>query len=533
MAYSYQRFSTAAQSGGDSLRRQQSLAEDYCKSHGLTLDDTLDLTDAGVSAFLGKNATDAGKLGAFLRMVQDGAVPRGSVLLIESFDRLSRQHAREASALLSLINAADVDVVTLNDGRKYTKDDDQMEWLIGCLMMIRGHEESATKAKRVRAAWEEKKATARKGVILTSSCPPWLVPTVRRKQGQKGNLPGGFRIVPDKGAVVKRIFTLYTSGVGPDTIAKTLNTEGVPTLSGRGKWARGVVVRTIDSKATLGYLVRQSRVPKTGGAQRVPAGEPIAGYYPTVVSERLWLEAQSLRRLGDVPVGDRKTLKNVLSKFGKCSRCGASLLRVARKVVASGEYSYLVCSAAKVGAGCPWATVRMDHIEQALRDQLVPALLSRPSGNKKREQALTRLRDKLDAAESQARHLAEELSLRPANARALREALGVVEQERTTLEKALVDLEALDPVHTGLNIQRLLRALPKEAAPGLNAALRRVFKTAVLDAQRGIVLLTWAHAPESAPVEVLVTLEAHGFQREKGRMRVVRHPGPDPYLDRD
>jgi len=88
IAYSYLRFSSAAQATGDSKRRQLALAEKYAAEHKLTLDKQLSFRDLGVSAFRSQNAKD-GALRAFLEAIEHGLVPRGSTLLIESLDRLS------------------------------------------------------------------------------------------------------------------------------------------------------------------------------------------------------------------------------------------------------------------------------------------------------------------------------------------------------------------------------------------------------------------------------------------------------------
>ena len=90
LAYSYIRFSTKEQAKGHSLKRQTELREAYLsKRPDLTLDTSLTLEDLGVSAFKGANS-DEGQLGAFIRAIESGIIPRGSYLLIESLDRLSR-----------------------------------------------------------------------------------------------------------------------------------------------------------------------------------------------------------------------------------------------------------------------------------------------------------------------------------------------------------------------------------------------------------------------------------------------------------
>jgi DNA invertase Pin-like site-specific DNA recombinase len=57
--------------------------------------------DAGLSAFDGSNIT-RGKLGRFLDDVQAGRIPRGSSLIVESLDRLSRQGIIESTDIALL-----------------------------------------------------------------------------------------------------------------------------------------------------------------------------------------------------------------------------------------------------------------------------------------------------------------------------------------------------------------------------------------------------------------------------------------------
>lgn len=89
IAISYARFSSARQVEGNSLRRQIENAEKYAAENGLIIDRSLSFTDLGISAYDRSNISK-GALGLFLRAVEDGKVPIGATLIIESFDRLSR-----------------------------------------------------------------------------------------------------------------------------------------------------------------------------------------------------------------------------------------------------------------------------------------------------------------------------------------------------------------------------------------------------------------------------------------------------------
>lgn len=88
-AYSYQRFSSIKQKTGDSLRRQTEAVNNFCKRHSLLLVNIF--RDEGVSAKRGKNWSHGSALNEFLKLVENGMVPRGSVLVVESMDRLDRR----------------------------------------------------------------------------------------------------------------------------------------------------------------------------------------------------------------------------------------------------------------------------------------------------------------------------------------------------------------------------------------------------------------------------------------------------------
>jgi DNA invertase Pin-like site-specific DNA recombinase len=95
-AFSDVRFSHPSQLEGDSPRRQTERTADYCSRNGLTLDTSLTLRDLGVSAFRGKNAA-VGNFRTFLDAIKTGKVAPGSVLIVESFDRISRQGSTTAT----------------------------------------------------------------------------------------------------------------------------------------------------------------------------------------------------------------------------------------------------------------------------------------------------------------------------------------------------------------------------------------------------------------------------------------------------
>jgi DNA invertase Pin-like site-specific DNA recombinase len=191
-AFSYRRFSTPEQAQGHSLQRQSDAAEAWCAAHNVELDRELKFEDLGVSAFRGRNV-EVGALGAFIRAVEDGRVPQGSYLLVESLDRINRDQVLAAQALFSQIILAGVTLVTLTDIKVYSKDNvnaNPIDLIVAILTMIRAHEESAMKGMRVRKAYDNKRKVAREqpdGKPFTRVLPGWL----RVNQTGKIEVSGG------------------------------------------------------------------------------------------------------------------------------------------------------------------------------------------------------------------------------------------------------------------------------------------------------------------------------------------------------
>lgn len=112
--------------------------------------------DAGVSAFRSGNLKEGSELSTFLRAVESKKIPKGSYLLIENLDRLSRAAPLTALNALQRLLSLGVYVVTLHDGKRYDAkslaSEDITDFLIAVLHAHRAHSESVVKSKRVREA---------------------------------------------------------------------------------------------------------------------------------------------------------------------------------------------------------------------------------------------------------------------------------------------------------------------------------------------------------------------------------------------
>ncbi|MGA2246662.1 MAG: recombinase family protein [Verrucomicrobiota bacterium] len=289
-AYSYVRFSTPEQAKGDSLRRQLERSQVYAQEHGLILDSSLNLLDQGLSGYTKENERK-GALGVFIKAVESGLVPEGSVLIVESLDRLSRATVLDQIALLSNLVNSGITVVTLDNRQVLTRealDKDPMLLMISVIGMLRAHDESHHKSDRVRAAWANK----RKNIgdkKLTSLCPGWLKLTPDRK---------GFELIPERVALVKRMFEMNAMGIGQMSIARAFNSERIP-VWGRAKqgWHLSFIQRILHTRTVLGEF----QPCRWDGQKSIPDGPPIPDYFPAIVELELWQRVQ--RNTKPIPPG--------------------------------------------------------------------------------------------------------------------------------------------------------------------------------------------------------------------------------------
>lgn len=344
-AYSYIRFSSAKQEAGDSVARQVRLSEAYALKHGLDLDTELNLRDLGISAYDRSNLKK-GALGHFLRLVEEGQIPRGSYLLVESLDRLSRDKVMDALSVFTDILGAGIVIVTLSDNQIYSYDLTNNNWaslVFSIAVMSRANEESAMKSQRVRSAWDAKRGNL-ENRRLTARCPYWLKPS-------EGTV--GFEFIPERVEVVKRIFKMSLDGVGNATIVKTFNTEGVPPFSEKTDgWQNSYVQKILESPAVYGEL--HLKLQRDG--EVTPHGV-IENYYPSIMTKEEWrlvADSRAARRTrGGVSKGEN--LSNLFSGLLKCGYCGGSMNMGGYTQTRHGarrETKYIACSTGRRGMGC-------------------------------------------------------------------------------------------------------------------------------------------------------------------------------------
>lgn len=329
-AYSYVRMSSDRQISGDSLRRQEEKSRAYAEAHDLVLDESV--RDLGVSAYSGDNVRE-GALGRFLSLVEAKKISSKSYLLIENFDRLSRENVMDAFALLSRILSAGITVVTLVDNQVYTKDSiskDFGQLIISLASMFRAHEESATKSKRVRAAIKAKRAAAMTGgARYNINLPSWI-------EFSKGEYS-----LNEKADAVRIIFELVRDGMTQMAVCRELTRRGIQPFKGaRGGWHQSAVAHILSNRAVIGDYVPLEWFANEKVYRQT--GDIIPDYFPPVITKELFAQVNEVRRKRPPANGKKgKTFSNLLNGLLVCKECGGPMTMYNGS--AKGQYKYLRC----------------------------------------------------------------------------------------------------------------------------------------------------------------------------------------------
>jgi len=224
-----------------------------------------------------------GALGKFLAMVKGGTVKPGSVLIVESLDRLSRDEVLKAFRVFSDMLEADITVHTSADSKTYTEksvNDNPTDLMWSISIMARAHEESKIKSIRSTANWERKRELAVKnGNPMCGRYPAWI----RIEDGK-------FMLIPERTRLIKRMVKWAIEGIGFRMMCFKMNDEKIPTWGNAKKgWGITMVQSILHSRKLIGECQPMTEI----NGKTVKKGEPIKGYFPDVLTEKEFYELQS------------------------------------------------------------------------------------------------------------------------------------------------------------------------------------------------------------------------------------------------
>lgn len=390
-AYSYRRVSSGIQATkGEGLERQQERIDKWLKANpDYELDESLSFTDKGKSGYKAAHldSDSGGGLGLFLDAVAAKKVARGSVLLIEAWDRWSRIPAYQAIGEMSPVIQSGITIVTLVDGVTHNTEtlNDIGVLLKSVLAMHLAHEESKRKSDLISSAWEKKRLKASEHQhILSKMIPAWIDVDEEKT---------GFVINKGKAEIVAMIFNWRLEGKPIGQITSDLNGM-IPNISNRSDvWSRAGVKALLTNKAVIGTL-EKSQHHKKKERDAVAKGEVYTGfisedipnYYPTTfengkpfVSPELFLKVQKLMEMNKGRATNIRRFPYAVNLFRglvKCHFCGAtcSVQAVTHNYKGTLRCTNSLMHGCKDSHGERTAGMSMRKFETALIPSLLPLL---------------------------------------------------------------------------------------------------------------------------------------------------------------
>jgi DNA invertase Pin-like site-specific DNA recombinase len=309
---------------------------------------------------------DSYALAEFIRAVESGRVARGSYLIVENLDRISREDPVMATNRFTGILLAGIRVVQLAPEHVWEKNSDAMDLMRAIMEFARGHSESVQKVKRVGSAWAAKRDRAGTK-LMTRKVPGWLDVS----EVSKGVYKPVMR--DDRKVVIRRIFKLATAGFGVHAIAKRLNQDGVPSWRRCHKvnrtaepapWNETAVYFILKSPATFGQFQ------PCRGKERTPVGEPLPDYFPAAITEAEYhaahrsLQTRQSKNFG----GKRGKHVNLFSGLMVDARDGGAL--TVKHTLQQFRHPQVIPVRAKQGVGSRWSSFPADILEDAVMSKL-------------------------------------------------------------------------------------------------------------------------------------------------------------------
>ena len=273
------------------------------------------------------------------------------VLIVQHTDRLARGDAVEGQHLIEVVLWARKAGVRI---RSVQDDSTPDNLVLAVVMGERNHEDSKRKGAATKAGIRRRAGRGR----FVGGRPPYGYTT----EGKPDSITA---------AVVRRVFTEYTEGVGQRGIARALNADGVPGPAG-GAWYQSRVTAILRNPAYIG------RLPVTGDDGELLTGDDgelgLPGAHEPLIDSEQWQTARRIRTAAHRRRGGRHAHGAHLLTRGllRCGACGAAMNpRKARPGVERERY---VCSGRVADASsCSQPSIRRELID----GPLLAALLDR------------------------------------------------------------------------------------------------------------------------------------------------------------
>lgn len=251
-------------------------------------------------------------------------------------------------------------------------------------------------------------------------------------------------IIPEEAEIVRKIFTMYASGLGTFKIAKKLEREGVKTKRYKNGWSNTVILRILRNEKYVGdlvtgktytpdYLTHEKKYNRNKESPKVE----FKNHHPesAIIDRELWDKVQRLL-LENAPTNEAKEKhSNRYWCSGKvvCGECGQRYVSHTKKLKSGDTYKSWKCwesqqhgskkelvldTGEKIEVGCDSQCVNekvlkqaMYDIVQALKPKIDDTIASLETDFKKRkDNNVSDVSKRLDKLQKQADEISETIT---------------------------------------------------------------------------------------------------------------------------
>lgn len=263
-------------------------------------------TDEGISAVMTKHRD------GFNKMIEDALAGRIDLIVTKSVSRFARN---TVDSLTTVRKLKDKGVEVYFEKENIYTLDSKGELLI-TIMSSLAQEESRSISENV--TWGRRKQFADGKVCL---------PYGRFLGYEKGE-DGLPKIVPEQAKIVTYIYDLFMTGLTPNLICKRLMAEGIPSPSGKEKWAASTVRSILTNEKYMGdaLLQKEFTVDFLQKKKKINEGE-VPQYYvenshPAIISRELFMRVQAEFKRRQ-QYGHSYNGKSIFSTRIICGDCGS------------------------------------------------------------------------------------------------------------------------------------------------------------------------------------------------------------------
>nr|WP_259346500.1 recombinase family protein [Vibrio rotiferianus] len=272
-----------------------------------------------------------GAFGAFLTLVEEGIVKPGSVLIIESLDRMSREQPYKAQSTLNDLINADITIITTMDKKVFNKEtlakDPLGTMLMAVLEMVRAHKESLVKQERSIDAIIEQITLHENGDVadVAGAIPFWISRKPKPKNTPK-KIKGGFEF-NEQESTIRLIVDLYSNqrkGLRP--ISRELLERKIPSPKGGKIWGVSTISAVLANPALCGRKVFKLRYLSDG--KQIETDYHLDSYFPAIMSEEDFDAMQAIKKRKAGSTRGRGKWVYMLTNYGeksRCAKCGSSI----------------------------------------------------------------------------------------------------------------------------------------------------------------------------------------------------------------